>query len=181
MTAAFLVVLCAVVLGALLNCTLPPPCERCARARERVEPFQLPRWVQHGLALIARSNAMDIAESIVSVQPMNNRTGRIHYLDVVRHRQGLGSSTPPPPPSSPKRRFVVGPYEIHTPGMRYSLGSWGIVRHPDGRREIVDSIEEWKRAAEAGVISECAREMSDEIHGRIVEELVRNMKEMMRA
>jgi len=46
----------------------------------------LPAWVKNGLALIASAQADDIVDRVISVQPMSNRLGRIHYLDVVTER-----------------------------------------------------------------------------------------------
>lgn len=46
----------------------------------------LPAWVKNGLALIASAQADDIVDKVISVQPMSNRMGRIHYLDVVTER-----------------------------------------------------------------------------------------------
>jgi hypothetical protein len=46
----------------------------------------LPAWVKNGLALIAAAQADDIVDRVISVQPMSNRLGRIHYLDVVSER-----------------------------------------------------------------------------------------------
>jgi hypothetical protein len=46
----------------------------------------LPAWVKNGLALIASAQAEDIVDRVISVQPMSNRLGRIHYLDVVTER-----------------------------------------------------------------------------------------------
>jgi len=46
----------------------------------------LPAWVKNGLALIASAQADDIVDRVISVQPMSNRLGRIHYLDVVSER-----------------------------------------------------------------------------------------------
>lgn len=46
----------------------------------------LPAWVKNGLALIAAAQADDIVDRVISVQPMSNRLGRIHYLDVVTER-----------------------------------------------------------------------------------------------
>ena len=47
----------------------------------------LPAWVKNGLALIASAQADDIVDRVISVQPMSNRQGRIHYLDVVSERR----------------------------------------------------------------------------------------------
>ena len=46
----------------------------------------LPAWVKNGLALIAAANSEDILDRVISMQPMSNRLGRIHYLDVVTER-----------------------------------------------------------------------------------------------
>lgn len=46
----------------------------------------LPAWVKNGLALIATAQADDITDRVISVQPMSNRLGRIHYLDIVTER-----------------------------------------------------------------------------------------------
>lgn len=46
----------------------------------------LPAWVKNGLALIAAAQAEDIVDKVISVQPMSNRLGRIHYLDVISER-----------------------------------------------------------------------------------------------
>jgi len=42
----------------------------------------MPQWIKTGLALISATYAQDILGDVVSVQPLPNRTGRIHYLDV---------------------------------------------------------------------------------------------------
>lgn len=46
----------------------------------------LPAWVKNGLALIAAANSEDVLDRVISMQPMSNRLGRIHYLDVVTER-----------------------------------------------------------------------------------------------
>lgn len=46
----------------------------------------LPAWVKNGLALIAAANSEDILDRVISMQPMSNRLGRIHYLDVITER-----------------------------------------------------------------------------------------------
>jgi len=46
----------------------------------------LPSWIKNGLALIASAQSDDITDKVISVQPMSNRQGRIHYLDVVTER-----------------------------------------------------------------------------------------------
>jgi hypothetical protein len=46
----------------------------------------LPAWVKNGLALIAAAQADDITDKVISEQPLSNRLGRIHYLDVVTER-----------------------------------------------------------------------------------------------
>jgi len=46
----------------------------------------LPQWVKNGLALIASAQSDDITDKIISIQPMSNRAGRIHYLDIVTER-----------------------------------------------------------------------------------------------
>jgi len=50
----------------------------------------LPAWVKNGLALIAAANAEDILDRVISVQPMSNRLGRIHYLDIITERSKGG-------------------------------------------------------------------------------------------
>lgn len=46
----------------------------------------LPAWVKNGLALIAAANSEDVLDRVISMQPLSNRLGRIHYLDVVTER-----------------------------------------------------------------------------------------------
>jgi hypothetical protein len=46
----------------------------------------MPAWVKNGLALIAAAQSDDITDKVISVQPMSNRMGRIHYLDIVTER-----------------------------------------------------------------------------------------------
>lgn len=46
----------------------------------------LPTWIKNGLALIAAAQADDITDKVISNQPMSNRAGRIHYLDIVTER-----------------------------------------------------------------------------------------------
>lgn len=46
----------------------------------------LPAWVKNGLALIAAANSEDNIDRVISRQPISNRLGRIHYLDVVMER-----------------------------------------------------------------------------------------------
>jgi len=43
----------------------------------------LPTWIKNGLALISVTFAEDIVDQLISVQPMPQRQGRIHYLDIV--------------------------------------------------------------------------------------------------
>jgi len=43
----------------------------------------LPQWIKTGLALISSTFAQDILDEVVSVQPLPQRSGRVHYLDVV--------------------------------------------------------------------------------------------------
>jgi len=47
----------------------------------------LPTWVKNGLALIAAAQGEDPTDRVISMQPMSNRTGRIHYLDIVSERR----------------------------------------------------------------------------------------------
>ena len=56
----------------------------------------LPAWVKNGLALIAAANAEDILDRVISVQPMSNRLGRIHYLfgHGTRHRHRSAPGRP---------------------------------------------------------------------------------------
>jgi len=47
----------------------------------------MPAWVKNGLALIAAAQSEDPTDRVISVQAMSNRTGRIHYLDIVSERR----------------------------------------------------------------------------------------------
>ena len=42
----------------------------------------MPTWVKTGLALISSTYAQNILDDVVSVQPLPNRSGRVHFLDV---------------------------------------------------------------------------------------------------
>jgi hypothetical protein len=42
----------------------------------------MPQWIKTGLALISATFAQNILDDIVSVQPLSNRSGRVHYLDI---------------------------------------------------------------------------------------------------
>lgn len=42
----------------------------------------MPQWIKTGLALISATYAQNILDDVVSVQPLPNRTGRVHFLDV---------------------------------------------------------------------------------------------------
>ena len=55
----------------------------------------LPAWVKNGLALIASAQAEDLVDRIISLQPMSNRLGRIHYLDTFRISKSLATSATP--------------------------------------------------------------------------------------
>lgn len=46
----------------------------------------MPAWVKNGLALIASAQADDVTDRVITITPMSNRAGRIHYLDVVTER-----------------------------------------------------------------------------------------------
>jgi len=46
----------------------------------------LPKWIKTGLALISASNADDLTDKVISEQPLQNRSGRIHYLDIQTER-----------------------------------------------------------------------------------------------
>jgi|GEM_PF-1692830 len=43
----------------------------------------LPTWIKNGLALISVTFAEDIVDQLISVQPMANRKGLVHYLDII--------------------------------------------------------------------------------------------------
>jgi hypothetical protein len=156
MIAAFCVMFGAIILGALLNCAVPPRPEVWANRRvyrEETTHASLPSWVRNGLALIRSANAMDIVDSIVSVQPMTSRVGRIAYLDVIRERAGRERTVEEDIIEGASRELsaevfkrvvasipygrmniVVGPH-------RYPRGgSWCIVRREDGRREVLESV-----------------------------------------
>jgi len=47
----------------------------------------LPTWIKNGLALIAITFAEDIVDQVISVQPMANRKGLVHYLDIITEAQ----------------------------------------------------------------------------------------------
>jgi hypothetical protein len=42
----------------------------------------LPKWVKTGLALITTSQADDLTDKVISEQPLQSRSGKIHYLDI---------------------------------------------------------------------------------------------------
>lgn len=42
----------------------------------------LPKWVKTGLAMISASHAEDITDKVISEQPMQQRAGKLHYLDI---------------------------------------------------------------------------------------------------
>lgn len=47
----------------------------------------IPQWIKTGLALISATFANNILDEVVSVQPLQQRTGRVHYLDIVTETQ----------------------------------------------------------------------------------------------
>jgi len=161
MTGALLVFIGAILLGALLHCIVPP-CEECRNlTREREHP-SLPKWVQHGLPLIWRVNARRIANDLIAVQPMTASLGLDFYRDAMIARARLSFASKGEAVLSAWVReaersviesvsddlpreivaavvlrlpysdmnVVVGPH-------RLARGSWAIVRHADGRREVV--------------------------------------------
>lgn len=46
----------------------------------------LPVWIKNGLALISASFAEDLADQVISMQPMSNKRGKVHYLNVQAER-----------------------------------------------------------------------------------------------
>jgi len=42
----------------------------------------LPKWIKTGLALISASHADDLTDQVISEQPLTNRSGKIHYMDI---------------------------------------------------------------------------------------------------
>lgn len=42
----------------------------------------LPKWIKTGLALISASQADDLSDEVISEQPLQNRAGRLHYMDI---------------------------------------------------------------------------------------------------
>jgi hypothetical protein len=46
----------------------------------------LPQWVKNGLGIIAAAKADEITDKVISVQSLNQRDGRIHFLDIVSER-----------------------------------------------------------------------------------------------
>lgn len=42
----------------------------------------IPKWVKTGLALISASYAEDLTNKVISEQPLQSRSGRIHYMDI---------------------------------------------------------------------------------------------------
>jgi hypothetical protein len=46
----------------------------------------LPSWVKNGLALIASAQADSPIDKVISLQPLAQRSGRIHYMDIVTER-----------------------------------------------------------------------------------------------
>lgn len=46
----------------------------------------LPKWVKTGLALISASYADDLTDQIISEQPLTNKSGRVHYMDIKTER-----------------------------------------------------------------------------------------------
>lgn len=47
----------------------------------------IPQWIKTGLALISATFANNILDEVVSVQPLQQRTGRVHYLDIQTEAQ----------------------------------------------------------------------------------------------
>jgi hypothetical protein len=47
----------------------------------------IPQWIKTGLALISATFAQNILDEVVSVQPLQQRTGRVHYLDIQSETQ----------------------------------------------------------------------------------------------
>jgi len=52
------------------------------RSLQETSRADLPRWIKTGLALISASQADDLTDQVISEQPLQNRSGRIHYLDI---------------------------------------------------------------------------------------------------
>ena len=42
----------------------------------------LPKWIKTGLALISASHADDLTDQVISEQPLQSRSGKIHYMDI---------------------------------------------------------------------------------------------------
>ncbi len=42
----------------------------------------LPKWIKTGLALISASHADDLTDQVISEQPLQSRTGKLHYMDI---------------------------------------------------------------------------------------------------
>ena len=60
-------------------------CENFLRQTTRLEETSradLPKWVKTGLALISTSQADDLTDKVISEQPLQSRSGKVHYLDV---------------------------------------------------------------------------------------------------
>jgi hypothetical protein len=74
---------CAILMENFLSVTRA---QYASDSLEETSRASLPAWVKNGLALIAAAQADDITDKVISVQPMSNRLGRIHYLDVVTER-----------------------------------------------------------------------------------------------
>lgn len=55
----------------------------------------LPKWVKTGLGLISASHVDDMTDKVISEQPLTNKSGKIHYLDIQTERSKgqLASST----------------------------------------------------------------------------------------
>ena len=47
----------------------------------------MPQWIKTGLALISATFANNILDEVVSVQPLQQRSGRVHYLDIQTENQ----------------------------------------------------------------------------------------------
>ena len=73
------------------------------RRQQRNARYGMPQWIRNGLALIRHAHAADIVDSIISVQPMSHRTGRIHYLDVMMCR-GREVQLPDPETLTPEQK-----------------------------------------------------------------------------
>jgi len=46
----------------------------------------IPVWIKNGLALISASFAEDMSDQVISMQPMSNKRGKVHYLNVQAER-----------------------------------------------------------------------------------------------